>query len=263
LARIDETFRQIALLDGTEPDWRLDPIEAEIDSIRAAMDRLHLGAGSLFRLRLGAPRPEETELFRRAATLQLRWGLALMRTGDVNRRVWGAQRVKEAAEWDPQSPIPALILAGCQEVGGFWSNEREVLDDWVAEHGPNDIIDLQRLRKRERPWTVERDPMALQEALRLGREMAVRHGSWHAAPGWLNLEHARLLLAADSLRAAEAAARLVVQNGEEPTAAALSQAQAELLLGLIIGIRRSSAPSMSILIVQPGSTGGGARTILC
>ena len=59
---------------------------------------------------------------------------------------------------------------------------------------------------------VERDPAALQEALRLGREMADRHGGWGAAPGWLNLEHARLLLQADSLRAAEAAAQLVLER---------------------------------------------------
>jgi hypothetical protein len=234
LARIDEIFRQIALLDGVEPDWRLAPVEAEIDSIRAGMERLHLGVGSLFRLRLGQPRAEEAELFRRAANLQLRWGLALMRTGDVSRRIWGAQRLREAARWDPDSPITLLILAGCQEIGGFWLSERDLLDTWAREHGPNDAVDLQRLRKRERPWKVERDLAALQGALSLGSEMADRRGGWGAAPGWLNLEHARLLLQADSLQAAEMAARLVLRNGGDPGAGDdLSAAQAELLLGLI------------------------------
>jgi hypothetical protein len=234
LARIDEIFRQIALLDGAEPDWRLAPVEAEIDSIRAALERLHLGVGSLFRLQLGQPRADELDLFRRAANLQLRWGLALMRTGDVSQRIWGAQRLREAATWDPDSPITLLILAGCQEIGGFWSNERDLLDTWARDHGPSDAVDLQRLRKRERPWKVERDPAALQEALRLGREMADRHGGWGAAPGWLNLEHARLLLQADSLRAAEAAAQLVLRGGGEGgDDDNLSAAQAELLLGLI------------------------------
>lgn len=234
LARIDEIFRQIALLDGIEPEWRLAPVEAEIDSIRAGLDRLHLGMGSLYRLRLGQPRAEERETFRRAANLQLRWGLALMRTGDTSRRVWGAQRLQEAATWDPDSPIPLLILAGCQEIGGFWSNERDMLDTWAREHGPNDAVDLQRLRKRERLWKVERDQGALQAALRLNREMADRHGGWRAAPAWLNVENARLLFLADSLQAAEAAARLVLGGGGEPGVTDhLSGAQAELLVGLI------------------------------
>ena len=234
LARLDEIFRQIALLDGVEPDWRMAPVEAEIDSIRAAVGRLHLGVGTLFRLRLGQPRAEELKLARRAANLQLRWGLALMRTGDVSQRVWGAQRLRDAARWDPDSPLPVLILAGWQEIGGFFSNERDNLDAWAREHGPNDAVDLQRLRKRERLWNVERDRAALQGALRLGREMADRHGGWGAAPGWLNLARARLLFQADSLRAAGAAARLVLEGGREPGASDyLSVAQAELLLGLI------------------------------
>jgi hypothetical protein len=242
LARVDEICRQIALLNGVEPDWRMAPVEAEIDSIRAALERLHLGVGSLFRLRLGQSRAEDRELLRQAANLQLRWGLALMRTGDVNRRVWGAQRLREAARWDPDSPIPLLILAGYQEIGGFWSNERDILDAWAREHEPNDTVDLQRLRKRERPWKVERDRVALQEALSLGREMADRHGGWAVAPGWLNLEHARLLLEADSLRAAEAAARLVLGcEGEAGATDYLSAAQAELLLGLIT-VRRLDYP---------------------
>ncbi len=238
LARIDEIFRQIALLDGVEPDWRLAAVEAEIDSIRAALNRLPLGTGGLFRLRLGAPRTWEVELVQQAANLQLRWGLALMRTGDVDRRVWGAERVREAAKTNPSSPVPVLILAGCQEIGGFWSNEREVLDEWVAEHGPNDLVDLQRLRRRERSWAVERDRKALLEALRLGREMAARHGGWDLAPGWLDLEHARLLLAADSLPPAESAARLARAKCARPGGAdALTGAQAELLLGMI-SVRR-------------------------
>jgi hypothetical protein len=243
LARIDEIFRQIALLDGVEPDWRMAPVEAEIDSIRTAVERLHLGVGGLFRLHLGQPRAGELALVRRAADLQLRWGLALMRTGDVSRRVWGAQRLREAARWDPDNPIPLLILAGCQEIGGFWSNERNILDTWAREHGPNDVVDLQRLRKRERPWKVEWDQAALQGALRLSRDMADRHGGWGAAPDWLNIEHAGLLLQADSLRAAEAAARLVLRGGGEPGATDdLSAAQAELLLGLIT-VRRLDYPA--------------------
>lgn len=215
LVRIEEIFRQIALLTGPEPDWRLAPVEAEIDSIRREMGGLGLGMGSLFRLRLGKPRPEELASFRRAANLQLRWGLALMRTGSVDRRIWGAERLHAALAWDPESPVPALILAGYLEVGGLWANERELLDTWVREHGPSDVVDLQRLRKRERVWKVERDREALQAALRLGWEMAARHGGYRTAPAWLNLEHARLLLHADSLRAAEAAAQLAVLGGSE------------------------------------------------
>jgi hypothetical protein len=242
LVRIDEIFRQIALLDGVEPAWRLAPVEAEIDSIRAELKDLHLGHRDLLRLRLGQPRSEEHEAFRRAANLQLRWGLALMRTGDVNQRVWGAQRLREAAAWDPDNPVPVLLLAGGQEIGGFWSNERDLLDTWARKHAPNEAVDLQRLRKLERSWKVERDPLALQGALGMGREMASRYGGWSSAPSWLNLEHARLLLQADSLPAAENAAELVLQGPPTPGAFDyLSTAQAELLLG-VTAVRRLDYP---------------------
>jgi hypothetical protein len=218
LAHVEEIYRQIALLDGPEPDWRLAPVEAEIDSIRREVAGLGLGMGSLFRLRLGKPRPEELVIFRRAANLQIRWGLALMRTGSVDRRVWGAERLRAAMAWDPENPLPVLLLAGYQEIGGFWSDERDLLDAWLRDHGPNDIVELQRLRKRERVWKVEQDPEALREALQLGRQMAGRHGGYAAAPAWLSLEHARLLLHADSLRAAEAAASLALRIEAEPGA---------------------------------------------
>ena len=53
-------------------------------------------SAAFFRLQLGQPRADELDLFRRAANLQLRWGSALMRTGDVSQRIWGAQRLSEA-----------------------------------------------------------------------------------------------------------------------------------------------------------------------
>jgi hypothetical protein len=233
LGNIEEIYRQITLLQGPEPEWRRVPVDAEIGRIRADFDKLKIGEGRLAGLHLGNPRPKGAADARRAANLQIRWGLALMRTGGVNERVWGADRITEAASWDPDNPIGVLVLAGYEEIGGFWSKERDLLDRWAYKHGPNDLIDLQRLRKQERRWKVERDSAGLWEALRLGHEMADRHGGWRMSPAWLNLEHARLLLQADSLSGAEAAASLTLRRDEESGGTDfLSASQAELLLGL-------------------------------
>ncbi len=237
LARIDEIFRQIGSLPGPEPEWRLIEVHAEIDSIEAAFGRIDIGARGLLRHRFGQARPDDLEKVREAAALELRHGLALMRTGETTQRVWGVQKVRQAAEWMPDHPIPVLILAAAQELGGYWSNELDLLESWIRDHGHDDTIELQLLRKRERMWTVHREREHLEDALRIARGLSSRHGGWDRAPAWLALEQARLLFQADSLFASAQAARRALRPDPGGDPDVMSTAQAELLLA-ILAVRR-------------------------
>jgi len=214
LARIEEVFRQIGSIREPEQEWRLAPVRAELDSIRAAWNRLDLGAGDLYRRRWGETRPEDRERVRRAAALQIRWGLALMRTGDVTQRVWGADRLEEAMRWAPGEPGPLLAYAAYLELGRFWSREIDLLESWLREHGPHDVVELQLLRKRERLYKVHREREELNRALEVAGRLAGRLGGWGSAPSWLLLERARLYLQADSLGRAAVEARRTIAAAE-------------------------------------------------
>lgn len=237
LARIEEIFRPISLLPGPEPAWRLEPIYAEIDSIEAAYRRIEIGPGGLLRHRLGESTPEDADRIRQAARLELRHGLALMRTGETTRRVWGRERLQRAAAWMPDDPVPLLVLAAAQELGGMWSNEIDLLQSWLREQGHHDAVALQLLRKHERMWIVHRDRLHLDRALEVAGDLARRHAGWPQAPSWLLLERGRLMLQADSLSAAAAAAMESLPPASGAVVDTMSAAQAELILG-IVSVRR-------------------------
>jgi len=240
-ARLHAIFREVGSATP-EPDWQSGLLGQEIESIKDALDRLKIGAGTLLRHRLGNSHPEETQRLRSAAMLYARWGIAMMRTGEINQRIWGAQKLDEALTFDPGNELITLAICCYQQVGGLWSNALQTLDDHVASYGTSDLIDLERMRLRLREWTIWRDSGALVKALDLARSTRARHGSPERCPDWLDLEQARLYFAADSIARAEEYARRAVGGigtalGSSDTADSITAAQAELMLG-IIEVRR-------------------------
>jgi len=232
LARIEEIFRSIARIGGTEPQWRRAELEAEIDSIRADLAELGIGAGTLLRERLGRLNDEEAEVFRRAAVLYMRWGFALLRSGEQNERVWAGDRFRQARQWDPGNELLALVMSHYHELGGYWFNAADLLDTFVGSHGESELINLYRLRRRERSWKVTHTRKELDRAFDICNAMADNRGGWEDSPAWLNLERARLLLLADSTRSAKNSALLARQRLGTPPSDTLTSAQVELLLGV-------------------------------
>jgi hypothetical protein len=234
LARIESIYRSIARSDIPDDEWIETILKSEIDSIRAEIGRLDLGAGSVMRLRLGDPSALERSEFRRAAELHVRWALARMRGGDADERVKGADALREAMDFDPENPIIAVIQASYLDLAGFRSNAIRCLDDFDEKCGPSDLVDLMRLRKRERIWKITGFEDELDAARSLADAMAVRRGGWPAAPPWLRLERARLRYFADSVDVAASDAREVIEayrRGAEPDT--LTAFQSHLLLGAI------------------------------
>lgn len=234
LARIERIYRSIARTDIPDEVWITTVLQGEIDSIRAEIDRLDLGAGSVMRLRLGDPSAPEQAEFRRAAELYVRWALARMRGGDVDERVKGAESLREAMDFDPDNPLIAVIHASYLDLAGFRSNAVRSLDDFGRESGPSDLVDLLRLRKQERIWKITGFDDDLAAARSVADSMANRRGGWPEAPPWLRHERARLRYLSDSLDAAAADARAVIdayRNGAEPDT--LTEFQCHLLLGAI------------------------------
>ncbi len=252
LDRVDEIFREISTIPGPEPDWRLVPVVTEIDSIQAALDRLELGTHALLRQNWGHSTPEDRERFRRVAALYLRWGLALMRTGEVNQRVWGADKLRTAVKFAPDVPIPTLVLGGYLQLARFRANELDLLHTFTRKNGHTDVIDLREIRWWEREWKVNREPHDLERALALCSRLAERKQGWENGPAWLDLERARLLYLADSTDAARRSAELALATAGAPPPRSpgsgadpgpwsgpdsVTAAQAELLLG-VLDVRR-------------------------
>lgn len=231
LARIDEIFREIRAVSYPEPIWRSVAIEGEIDSLKDAIGRLDIGARTLLHLQLGGQTPAEAANLRQAAILYMRWGLAMMRVGEVNQRVWGAEKLRQAVDLDPENPILALTLAGYLQLAGYWSNEQDLLDAFAGKNGRNDAVDLRRLRSRERSWKVFRAREDLLSALSLGRDFLREKGGEEGSPPWLDLEYARLLFLADSSAAARTWAEHALSPGAEFDS--VTVAQAEMLLGVL------------------------------
>lgn len=235
LARVDAIYRSIALTTGPEEPWLIGVLKPEIDSIRAEIDALGLGGGSVMRLRLGGLSDAEAATFRQAAALYVRWAFAKMRTGQVDERIRGAQLLREARQFDPDNPLLAVILSGYLELGGFRSNAIRELDLFDRDHGPNDLIDLVRIRRRERAWKLREDGEALAAAREICDTMTVRRGGWERTPGWLRLERAWISYLADSTETARDLALSALQSpldasGEPDT---LTAVQAHLLLGVV------------------------------
>ncbi|MCA9727128.1 MAG: hypothetical protein R3E12_05200 [Candidatus Eisenbacteria bacterium] len=209
-------------------------MDAEIDSIRASIDRLGLDGGSVMRLRLGTPSDSEMVEFRRAAELKMRWAIARMRTGVSDDRVKGAVLLEEAREYDPENPLLAVIQASYLDMAGFRSNAVRALEAFDREQGVSDLIDLMRLRKHEREWKVSGEPEPLEKATRVADEIASRGGGWPEAPPWLRFERARLEFLQDSLDVATLdAQRVVAQIAQGAPPDTLTEFQARLLLGAI------------------------------
>lgn len=232
LARVEELFRVVATLRQTEPQWRRAELESEIDSIREELGELGIGTRTLLRERLGSLNRDEQEAFRKAAVLYLRWGFALLRSGEQNERVWAGDRLRQARRWDPGNELLALVMSHYHELGGYWFNAVDILDTFVSRHGESELINLHRLRRRERSWKVTHIRKELDRAFDICKSMADDRGGWENAPAWLNLERARLLLLADSTRSATHSAMLAGRLLGTPPADTLSAAQVELLLGV-------------------------------
>jgi len=234
LARIESVYRSIARSDIPDDEWHDTVLKSEIDSIRAEIRRLDLGAGSVMRLRSGEPSAEERTEFRKAAELYVRWALARMRFGDVDERVKGADALREAMDFDPLNPVIAVIQASYLDLAGFRSNAIRCLDEFDEKCGPSDLVDLMRLRKRERNWKITGFHDELTEARALADAIATRQGGWAAAPPWLRLERARLRYFADSLDVAAADAHEVIAACRRSAARdTLTEFQSHLLLGAI------------------------------
>jgi hypothetical protein len=233
LARVDEIFAQIGSITQPEPVWKQALVGVEIDSIRASLDRLHIGPQALFLLHLRRTPESERARFHKAAALYLRWGLALMRMGEINQRVWGAEKLRQAVAWDPENALSTLVLAGYYELGGYWSQEQDLLSSFTRAHGRHDVIELKRLHTCERAWTVTREREELDRAQGLAREIVKDHQDAGSAPAWLDLECARLSYLADSTSSARAWAARAAERAEEAPRDTPVAAQAELLLGLL------------------------------
>ena len=233
LARIEAVFQEVAEVEDPDDRGIRAELDAEVDSIRAAVDRLDLGAASIMRLRLGTPNAEEIEQFHRAAGLYTRWALARMRAASADDRVRGAELLEEARTFDASDPILATVQATYLDMAGFRSNAIRALDEYEMEYGIHELVELSRYRKNLRQWTLTGFPEYAQRARRLGDEMVTRSGGWNQAPSWALMEMARFYFLSDSLeRAEEIAAEIGRKEGPEPGDGATA-ARAELLLGLI------------------------------
>lgn len=236
LAQIDRIFRGIAVIDDDANPLDLLVLQAEIDSIESAVSQLGLTGGSLMRLRLNGAdglEAEEREAFTEAAALYTRWGLALMRTGDTDRRMHGAEKIREAMKFDPENPLLVVLLASYLDMAGFRSNAVSELDAFVKEHGTHDTVDLQRLRKRERTWKLLNYPEDLRAATLICDTMCARHGTWDEAPVWLRVERARLYYLADSTAAALALVDSAIEALQPSYDDTLTAVQALMLKGVI------------------------------
>ncbi len=204
LAQIDQIFGRIAQLQGAATGWSDLELAQEIAAIKAEMDQLGLAGGAVLRQRMGTLSADEETRFRAAAELEMRWGLALMQTGEINDRVAGAARLRRALAWDPANPVLVLLLAGYDDLAGFVADGMNLLRSYLRESGHNDLVSLQLLRRRARNWVVTREQAQLDSAYLACGELARRNGGWQQAPAWLWLERARLHYLAgaiDSLRA--------------------------------------------------------------
>ncbi len=206
LAQIDRLFGRMAAMVGRSTVWTEEDLSAEIDAIQAALDRLELSAGTLLRQRVGTLSEDETHRFREAAALTMRWALALMRTGEINNRVKGAEKLRQALEWDADNPVLILLLAGHHDTAGFISRGTELLTNHLHEVGHQDLIALQLLRKKARNWVVTRERGELDAAFALGDTLLSVYGGFDEAPAWLVLERARLFYLADEMDSVRVAA---------------------------------------------------------
>ncbi|MFN8547093.1 MAG: hypothetical protein U0527_03760 [Candidatus Eisenbacteria bacterium] len=227
ISRIMRVIYQEAALPRTEP--RMLELSTEADSIRAAIDRLGISGGAVMRQRLDRARPEDTALFAQVARLYQRWGLVERRDGRVDVRVGAAARIEQSIEWDPTNPIPVLLLAAYEDLAGFRSNAIERLSRWDRVNPENDAIDLARVRKQERVWTMEGDSLALVRAKELTSRIALRQGGWTAAAPWVHMQRSRLAFFSDSLEMAEREAQdaLRLERSDHTT-----EVEARLMLGL-------------------------------
>ena len=214
LGRIESVFREIAEAESPSERGIRDELDAEVTSIRAAVDQLNLGAGAVMRLRLGTPTDAELLEFKQAASLHMRWALARMREGNADDRVRGAGLLEEARTFDPDDVILATVQATYLDMAGFRSNAIRALDDFERGHGSTDLIDLSRLRKHLRQWTLLGFSESIEEARALGERMVTRRGGLDRAPAWLLMEMARLQFASDSLDVAETLASRVVERAK-------------------------------------------------
>lgn len=233
LSEIDLCIRRVrqqAMLPRTES--RIAALAAEIDSIRAEVDALEISGGDVMRQRFDRSTPEEAERFRRAAALYQRWGLASMRDGRVEERIAGAERIERAAEWDPSNVVPVLLLATYEDAVGFRSNALARLDRFTRERGASDLVDLARMRKRERAWKIEGDPLSLVAAKGVAGDVARRQGGWAEAAPWLLMERARLYYLADSMTQAASSAEQALVRVRGGAADPMAEVEAHLMLGL-------------------------------
>jgi len=233
LSEIDFCIRRVrqqALLPRTAA--RIAALEAEIDSIRAQVDRLEISGRDVMRQRFERSTPEESEQFRRAAALYQRWGLASMRDGRVEERIAGAERIERAAEWDPSNVVPVLLLATYEDAVGFRSNALARLDRYTHDRGASDLVDLARMRKRERAWKIEGDPLSLVAAKEVAGEVARRQGGWSEASPWLLMERARLFYLADSMAQAASSAEQALTRIRGGAGDPMAEVEAHLMLGL-------------------------------
>jgi len=232
LAQIDHIFTRIAQLHGAAPGWTDLELAQEREAIRAEMDALGLAGGSVLRQRMGTLSPDEAERFRRAAALEMRWGLALMQTGEINDRVAGAHRLRRALEWDPGNPVLVLLLAGYYDLAGFTADGTNLLRDHLRQSGYHDLISLQLLRRRARNWVVTRERAQLDSALAVCAEIARHNGGWRQAPAWLCLELARLHYLADETDSLRVHAAETFQRGRDHASDRQAAALGLMLLGI-------------------------------
>ena len=231
--RIESVFREVVGDEAPDQLGIREELEAEVGSIRAEIDDLDLGAGSIMRLRLGTPTPEESAEFRRAADLYTRWALARMRAGNADGRVRGAQLLEEARTFDPSNPMLATVQATYLDMAGFPSNAIRALDEFERKYGLHEIVELSRFRKNLRQWILVGYPEFAARARELGNEMIERAGGWDEAPSWALMEMARFYFVSDSVGRAEETATGVAESGGRDPGDVEAAARAHLLLGLI------------------------------
>lgn len=231
LAWLDALFRDLAEAASLKrtPE-RLAALAAERTEIEKEIDGLGLTGASVMRRRFDRPRDGEAERFRRAARLRLRIGLSLMREGTADARVAAAAEFEQAVDWDPETPLPALLLATYRDGAGFRSNALAGLEQFSREHGQTDLIDLAILRRRTRLYKLHHRFEDIDAAFRVADRACARHP---APPPWITLEKAKGLYLADSLEAAAVDAGLALEQCGVPPADTVVALEAELLLGVL------------------------------